>query len=347
MRPFKHWIPEYATDYISSIVKKIRDDIPLTLGLEDEFINMYKNRFGIKKDGILFSSGASALEALLLHLKPKNVAIPALAFPGDLVVIEKLGINYIIFDVDESLQASEESLEKVLKRFKVDYVLYVSNGGWIKPNVEGLIKLCEDFGCKIIEDFSHSHGARSSKPAGEIGHHSFASLGPTKPITMGEGGIVFSDEIEKLKKIRYLGLEGFEIKEVGISAKPSTLQIAMGIVSLMGFEEQWRRREEIAKRYREELVEFREPPREGKVSNYKFCLLVKNGEKVEREMKKRGIQLPSRVYPKSLGEMRWAFEDENARKLSRSHVCLPNYYDLKEEEQERIIRVFKELAEPL
>ncbi len=347
MRPFKHWIPDFAPDYINSIMKKIIEGMPLTLALEDEFLNKYKDVFGISRDGLLFSSGASALEALLLYLRPKTVAIPALAFPGDLVVIEKLGINYVIFDVDESLQASEESLERVLSKFKVDYVLYVSNGGWIKPNVKNLIKLCEEFGCKIIEDFSHSHGAKSDLKSGEIGFVSFASLGPTKPITMGEGGIVFAEGIEELKKIRYLGLNGFEIEGTGVSAKPSTLQIALGITSLMGFEEQWRKREEIAKRYREELREFREPPREGKASNYKFCLLVKDAESVEREMRKRGIPLPSRVYPKSLGEMRNAFEDENARRLSRSHVCLPNYYELKEEEQETIIKAFREVAEPV
>jgi perosamine synthetase len=120
----------------------------------------------------------------------------------------------------------------------------------------------------VIEDAAHALPARyRGDRVGCIGDLTCFSFYSTKPLAMGEGGIVTTENGEWADRIRTLRLHGiskdawkrysvggswfYEVVEAGYKYNTTDLQAALGLAQLKKVGQLWNKRKSIAKRYTE------------------------------------------------------------------------------------------------
>jgi len=133
-------------------------------------------------------------------------------------------------------------------------------------DMDALMAIAKKHNLMVIEDCAHAieteyHG----KKAGLFGEFGCFSFYVTKNVITGEGGIVVAKDDEKAARIKVLALHGmskdawkrfsdsgwvhYQVIEAGFKYNMMDIQAAMGIHQLARVEENWKRREEIWKRY--------------------------------------------------------------------------------------------------
>ena len=126
---------------------------------------------------------------------------------------------------------------------------------------------------KIIEDCAHAIETEwRGRKAGTFGDFGCFSFYATKNITTGEGGMVLARNEEDAARIKTLALHGmstdawkrygddgythYRCIDLGFKYNMMDLQAALGLHQLPRIERWWRRREEIWRRYDEELADL-------------------------------------------------------------------------------------------
>jgi perosamine synthetase len=97
--------------------------------------------------------------------------------------------------------------------------------------------VCSDHGLLLFEDAAQAAGAEfRGVPAGGFGKSAMFSFTPTKNITMGEGGIVLTEDAATADRLRLLRNHGqrrlYEHEFVGYNWRLTEMQAAMGRVQL-------------------------------------------------------------------------------------------------------------------
>lgn len=160
-------------------------------------------------------------------------------------------------------------------------------------------------GLPVIEDAAQclgsTHQGKSSCGLSTIGSTSFF---PTKPLgCYGDGGALFTDDDELALRMRQIRVHGQEKKHhhpiLGINGRLDTLQAAILLCKLDGFDEEMRRRQEVADTYTHELIGvpgLRLPTiGEGNSSVYaQYTVCLKNREPLGQQLRESGI--PSVSY---------------------------------------------------
>jgi dTDP-4-amino-4,6-dideoxygalactose transaminase len=114
-------------------------------------------------------------------------------------------------------------------------------------------------GVPVVYDAAHAFGStHGGRPVGGSGAAEVFSLTPTKPLVAGEGGLVATRDgalAERLRQGRDYGNPGdYDTRFVGLNARQSELHAAVALESLVDFDDNLARRQELADRYREALA---------------------------------------------------------------------------------------------
>lgn len=197
----------------------------------------------------------------------------------------------------------------------------------------------------VIYDASHAFTTEyNGKYIVNYGDATAISFHAVKIFQTVEGGAVITNNDELAEKVRWMRNHGFKTRYsfhgVGINAKMSEFHAAMGLCMLPLVERMRKRYDQIIKKYNEAFNLFHQD-----VTYYPIW--YENEEKLLSAIgifEKKGIFPRRYFYPplnrvfggKSCPEV----EDKMSRVL-----CLPLYYDLKDEEVEKIIRVTEETYE--
>lgn len=219
-------------------------------------------------------------------------------------------------------------------------------------DVESIDSIAQKHGLKVIYDASHAFGVKY-KGESLLKHGDAATLSfhATKLFHTGEGGaIIFKRkaDLERAKKVINFGITGPETVEgLGINAKMSELQAAMGLCVLDEIEKNLNARAAIWKRYEQTLdktFQLQDKSEEIKYNHAYFPVVLKSIDKVlslSTEFKKNGIQVRRYFYP-SLEKVRF-FNYSSVQPISddvsNRILCLPIYSDLSKKDQENIIRI--------
>jgi dTDP-4-amino-4,6-dideoxygalactose transaminase len=104
-------------------------------------------------------------------------------------------------------------------------------------DIDGIQAIAEKYGLKVIYDAAHCFGSKyKGKTVFSFGDISTTSFHATKLFHTIEGGAVFANDPELLKKMAYMrnfGHNGpLNFAELGINAKNSEFHAAMGLVNL-------------------------------------------------------------------------------------------------------------------
>jgi len=125
-------------------------------------------------------------------------------------------------------------------------------------NVEALSEIAKRHNLKLIFDAAHAFGSQyRGRPIGQFGDAEVFSLSPTKLLVAGEGGLVTTNDATLAKAIRgmrnYGDTGSYDPEWLGMNARMSEFNAALGLAGLPDVDERVRRRNQIAKMYTDQL----------------------------------------------------------------------------------------------
>jgi len=230
-------------------------------------------------------------------------------------------------------------------------------------DVEGLQRIADVYGLKIIYDAAHAFGVRQGNTSVlKFGDLSVLSFHATKVFHTFEGGAIVCPDAKTKQRIDYLKNFGFAdevtIMASGINGKMSEIQAAMGLAQLGHMDELIGLRGRIDAVYRRELADVRgitmlaEP--QGYTANYSyFPIFVGPEYPLSRD------DLYSRLRQEDIMARRYFFplisempmyrglpsaagsNLPEAERISARVLCLPIYPDLPSENLTRTVEIVR------
>lgn len=208
----------------------------------DRFERMFAEMIGVKH-AIAVSSGTAALHAALLAHgigQGDEVITTPFTFAATANAVLYTGARPVFVDILEDTFNINPDLirEKITARTKA--ILPVHLYGH-PADMLAIAEVADEAGLPIIEDAAQAHGAAiGGRKVGTFGTGCF-SFYATKNITVGEGGIVTTNEdkiAERLNLLRNHGQRGRYHHEVlGYNYRMTDLHAAIGVAQLSRLEE--------------------------------------------------------------------------------------------------------------
>ncbi|MFH1408653.1 MAG: DegT/DnrJ/EryC1/StrS family aminotransferase [Nanoarchaeota archaeon] len=216
----------------------------------------------------------------------------------------------------------------------------------------------------VIEDASDAFGATyKERPIGSISSLTAFSFQAVRQLTTGEGGMLTlkdKDRYDSAMRRRWYGIDrinrtpnaqgyhDFEVTETGYGYHMTNIQAAIGLSNLAHFKELNARRNEIAKRYREELrdipkVALFENKSDRQSANELFTIHVEDRDHFYKVMQSQGIDtsivhLRNDIY-KVFGGLRTDLPELD--KFTRTNISIPLHNQLTDAQVTRIITTIK------
>lgn len=308
---------------------------------------------------------ASGTDALLLALMALDLE------PGDEVItspytffatgstIHRLGLRPVFVDIDPLTFNLDPRAVQAAVAPRTRAILPVHLFGQC-ADMDPLWRIATRAGLAIIEDACQAIGAEYQKRrAGVLGNMGCFSFFPTKNLGgAGDGGLITTDEpwlAGRLRRLRVHGDAGqYEHIEVGLNSRLDALQAAVLRVKLR-FLDQWTiARQRNARRYATLFHEYglldcvtlpASLPERRHVYN-QYCVRITGGRRdaVLKSLRERHIGCAI-YYPKPL-HLQSCFAGlgyrpgslPHAEQAARETLALPIYPELREEQQEQVVR---------
>ena len=378
---------KYSTQTISN-----KDIISVNRVLESEFLTQgpktiefeKKIKFLVKSKYALATNSASsalliACKALSLNKNDLFWTVPnSFVASANCGILSNLKIDFIDIDPDTwniSLEKLEMKLKIAKKKGNLPKLIIVVHLGGLPVNPVKLKKLSKKYKFKVIEDASHSLGGRYySKMVGcsKWSDITVFSFHPVKIITTGEGGCCTTNKkkyYDKLKALRNNGITKerrnfkfknlgpwyYEQQSIGYNFRMNDIQSALGISQLKNLNTFLKKRNKIAKFYKNNLKNlpliFQKVEKKFYSTYHLFIIkLDKNNKYLHRKffeyLRSKNIfvnlhYLPIHLQPfyRSLGFKKKQFPI--SEQYSESAISIPIYPNLKKKEQIKIVNIIK------
>ncbi|OPJ55320.1 DegT/DnrJ/EryC1/StrS family aminotransferase [Alkalithermobacter paradoxus] len=331
-------------------------------------VNGFENEFAAKigsKAAAALSSGTGAIH---LALKASGVG------KGDIVFCQSLTFsataNPIIYQdaipvfIDsnyETWNMCPKALEKAFEKYpEVKAVIVVHLYG-LSADMDEIVELCKKHNVVLIEDAAESLGTYyKGKHTGTFGKYGIFSFNGNKIITTSGGGMLVSDDEERIEKVRFWATQSrdtarhYQHSELGFNYRMSNVVAGIGRGQLKVLEQRVAKKKYIFEFYKRELgdlegVEFM-PVNEWNEPNYWLSCMILSGkvkpidimEALEKEnIESRPVWKPMHMQP-FFAEYDYVGSDV-AEELFKNGVCLPSDTKMMDEDLERICEIIKEL----
>ena len=161
----------------------------LTKELEEKIADFVGRKYAVAAPNGTIAIYLSLLAAGLTE--GKRVAVPNITMVATINAILWAGSDPVIIDLNERLCMSLESLQSVNN---LDGVIYVPLNGRTEDGI-AIENYCKEKNIILIEDSAHALGSQyQDKMCGSLGSMSVFSFTPHKIITMGQGGLILTDD---------------------------------------------------------------------------------------------------------------------------------------------------------
>ena len=338
---------EYITDvlqsgYVSSIGQYI-----------DRFEEKFAEYCGTKY-ALTTSTGTAAIHLALASYglnKTDEVIVPNITFISTANAVSYTGAKVVLVDVEpDSLCIDSLEVEKAITE-RTRAIIPVHLYGH-PANMTEIDKLAQKYNLIVLEDAAQAHGAEVlGQKTGSLGNCGIFSFFGNKIITCGQGGMITTNDEEFYKKAKCL--RGYAMSqdtkywhlEIGYNYRMTNMQAALGLAQLERIDELIARKREIFSLYQENLLGI--PglklnfTAKWALNVYWLVCLEIEGSYTERDrnnliqaLKLCGIDSRPYFYP--ISDM--PIYADNATKTPVSHqiykrgICLPSYFDLKNED---------------
>ena len=300
------------------------------------------------------ANGTDALQVAQMALgigAGDEVITPAFTYIATAETIAVLGAKPVYVDIDPvSFNLDPAQLEAAITP-KTRAIIAVSLYGQC-PDFDAINAIARRHGLPVIEDAAQSFGARyQGKRSCSLSTLACTSFFPSKPLgCYGDGGALFTDDDQLALVARQIARHGQDRRyhhiRVGINSRLDTMQAAILLQKLAGFEEEIALREQVAERYREMLadVEGVTAPQilPGRRSVYaQYTIRSPQRDALLERLARAGIPtavhypLPLNRQP-AVADLRAVMPNSEAAALQV--LSLPMHPWLSEDEQRRVIR---------
>lgn len=220
-------------------------------------------------------------------------------------------------------------------------------------DVDAIAFIAKKYNLKVIYDGAHAFGTTvDGESVFSFGDISTCSFHATKLFHTVEGGAMITRDpsvVERVVFMRNFGHDGYEkFNGVGINGKNSELHAAMGLVNLKYIDQILLARKLVSSSYDEGLANtgFQKQRIKESVSyNFAYYPVLFNSERellqVVTLLNENNI-FPRRYFYPVLSDLPYVSGDTPiAKDISKRILCLPLFYDLKEEDVHRICALIK------
>ncbi|CAH1601598.1 dTDP-3-amino-3, 6-dideoxy-alpha-D-galactopyranose transaminase [Vibrio jasicida] len=211
---------------------------------------------------------ANGLDALILVLRAwklmgmlaegDEVIVPANTYIASILAITENGLVPVLVEPNiETYNLTKDSIEAAITA-KTKAILPVHLYGLISPMPE-IMQIAKKYNLLVLEDCAQSHGAMTEgKKAGSWGDAAGFSFYPGKNLgALGDAGAITTNHDELAQTLRALRNYGshkkYENLYQGVNSRLDEIQAAMLRVKLPRLDMEISRRQEIARRYRDEI----------------------------------------------------------------------------------------------
>ena len=250
----KQYVEEaFTTNWISPLG-------PNVTAFEKEFAS----KVGVKYAAAL-TSGTAALHLALkaAGVEKEDVVIcPSLTFIATANPILYCNATPVFIDSDyETWNMDPNLLEIALKKYKgrVKAVLVVHIYG-LSSDMDRIMSICNKYNVTVIEDAAESLGTYyKGKHTGTFGKGGVFSFNGNKIITTSGGGMIVSDNEEKIKKMRFWATQArdkarhYQHSEVGYNYRMSNVVAGIGRGQLKVLDKRIAKKKYIFEFYKREL----------------------------------------------------------------------------------------------
>lgn len=337
-------------------IEKIKDDVDQILKSKRLILGPYTKKFEKlfseyigTKFSVAVSSGTAALEIVLRYIdvKDNEVIVPTNTFIACANTVVYAGGKPVFADMDpESFCMDIDSVKNKINK-KTKAVMAVHLSGLPTPQMDELMKICNENNIMLIEDCSHAPGAvYGSKKVGSIGLAGCFSFFATKILPTGTGGMITTNDPELqnfAEALRHQGGIGGEgqievFDKFGYDWMMNETTAAIGINQLSKLEKQLEKRILIAKTYREALkkLDSVKPIKEFENTRnvyWKFLTILNENldrDEIRKELRTKynidaGILYPTLCHLQPIYKMMGHKEGEcpKAEKIMKRQLSLP------------------------
>lgn len=330
----------------------------------DEFEKELAAKVGAKYAAAL-SSGTAAI-----HMALNAAGVGS----GDIVFCQSLTFsataNPIIYqnaipvfiDSDyETWNIDPNALEAAIKKYpNVKAVIVVHLYG-LSADMDRIMDICRKHNVVLIEDAAESLGTLyKGKYTGTFGDYGIFSFNGNKIITTSGGGMLVSDNEERIAKVRFWATQSrdparhYQHSELGFNYRMSNVVAGIGRGQLKVLEQRVAKKREIFEFYKRELgrlegIQFM-PINEWNEPNY-WLSCITLSERVrpidimealeEENIESRPIWKPMHMQP--FFEKYDCIGGNVSRKIFENGICLPSDTKMTNEDLERVCEIVKGL----
>ena len=332
-------------------------------------VDNFEKEFAAKidsKHAAALTTGTAAIHLALRALgvgEGDIVLCPTLTFSATANPIIYQNATPVFIDSDyKTWNIDPIALEFALKRYshKVKAVLVVHLYG-LSADMDKIISLCEKYNVPIIEDAAESLGTYyKGKHTGTFGEFGVFSFNGNKIITTSGGGMLVSDDQEKINKVKFWSTQSRDVarhyqhSELGFNYRMSNVVAGIGRGQLKVLDQRVAKKKYIFEFYKRELSELEGvdfmPINDWNEPNYWLSVMTLKSsirpldvmETLEKEnIESRPVWKPMHMQP-FFAEYDYIGGDVS-KNLFENGVCLPSDTKMTDEDLKRICGIIKRL----
>ena len=330
----------------------------------NEFESEFAELVGIHHAAALTSGSA----AMHLALKSAEVGRDDIVFCQDLTFsatanpIIYQSAKPVFIDSDyETWNMDPIALEEAFKKYpEVKAVIVVHLYG-LSADLDRIKSICDKYNTVLIEDAAESLGSYyKGKHTGTIGDYGIFSFNGNKIITTSGGGMLVSNDKEKIDKVRFWATQSrdkarhYQHSELGFNYRMSNVVAGIGRGQLKVLNKRVEKKKYIFEYYKNELndlegIDFM-PVNDWNEPNYWLTSIVITGkvrpidvmESLEKEnIESRPVWKPMHMQP-FFSEYDYIGNDVG-KTLFENGICLPSDTKMTDEDLNRICGIIKDL----
>lgn len=326
---------------------------------EQEFANYIGTKFAIA-----VNSATSGLQLSLasLGIYDGEVITTPFTYAATSNVIVHQNAKPVFVDVDKTTyNIDPDKIEKAITK-KTRAIMPIHYGGQCSE-MEEISEIASKHNLFVIEDAAPAIGAtHKQRKAGTFGIISAFSFFPDKNLTTGEGGMVVTSDPELADKCEELRKNGassrYHHTSIGWNFKMPDPNAALGLSQLKRIESVIATKNKIAKYYQVSLEKINgiQPPIVKEYNLHTFMLYsiltkdLKQREEIKNALADKGIEsrinFPS-VHLQPIYKQMFGFQSDSfpiSENLSDRILGLPIFFSMKEEQQDQIVNVIREIV---
>lgn len=266
----------------------------------------------------------------------------------------------------ETWNMDPRALEKAFEKYPNPKAVIVVHLYGTPAKIDEIKEICEKHNVPLVEDAAESLGATyKGKQTGTFGEYGVFSFNGNKIITTSGGGMLVSDNKERIEKVRFWATQSrekerhYEHKEIGYNYRMSNIVAGIGRGQLKVLNKRIEQKTSIYYNYKEAFkdikdIEMQPVPENAKPNHWLSVITLRENSKVKPidimqalekdNIESRPVWKPMHMQP-VFNKYDFIKIEEKAisEDLFNRGVCLPSDTKMTKEEQERVIDIIKKI----